>query len=158
MLGIHRPYFSENDLRELSSDQAILAASGARRIVENYLKEMSVPFKYIDQMSSIPKNQIRWISEEDFDADFEGIIPELKDWIDARCDKRTDVEKQIWEKLKNKNELQQSPAERIMIEAILKKSGPQAECEGQLEIELAVTAYQGAKEKRLSGPHPNSAN
>jgi hypothetical protein len=29
----------------------------------------------------------------------EGIIPELKDWLAARCDKRTDVEKAIWEKM-----------------------------------------------------------
>ena len=43
-------------------------------------------------MFSVPKDEIRWISNDDFEADFNGFIPELKDWVDARCDKRTDIE------------------------------------------------------------------
>src|SRR5262249_17527218 len=97
-LGIHRPYVSDSDLRTLSGDQAITAASGVRATVENYLKEMSVPAKYVDLMFSMPKGEIRWIGNADFAADLEGTVPELRDWLAARCDKRTDVEKAVWEK------------------------------------------------------------
>jgi hypothetical protein len=62
-------------------------------VVEGYLKEMGVPPKYADMMFSIPKDEIRWIDSAEFHADFNGDIPELKDWIDARCNKMTDPEK-----------------------------------------------------------------
>src|SRR5262249_24151623 len=101
-LGIHRPYLSDSDLRTLSGDEAITAATRVLATLENYLKEMSVPAKYADLMFSIPKGEIRWIGSADFVADLEGTLPELRDWLAARCDKRTDVEKEVWEKIKNR--------------------------------------------------------
>jgi hypothetical protein len=64
-----------------------------RTLVESYLKEMGVPAKYADLMFSIPKDHIRFINYDDFQRDFEGYIPELRDWLDAKCNKLTDVEK-----------------------------------------------------------------
>ena len=84
ILGIHRPYLSENDLGGLSSDQAMAAANRTRLVVESYLKAMSVPAKYADQMFSVPKDKVQWISRDDYDADLDGVIPELRDWVDAR--------------------------------------------------------------------------
>lgn len=100
ILGIHRPYLSDNDLRTLSGDQAITSANRVRAAVEKYLKEMSVPAKYADLMFSVSKDEVRWLNNADFDADLQGTIPELKDWLAARCDKRTDVEKAVWESLR----------------------------------------------------------
>jgi hypothetical protein len=68
-LGIHRPYLSDSDLRTLSGDQAITSANRVRATVENYLKEMSVPAKYVDLMFSVPKDKIRWLGEADFVAE-----------------------------------------------------------------------------------------
>ena len=100
VLGIHRPYLSENDLREMSSDKAIAAGGRARAIVEDYLKEMGVPAKYADQMYSVPKDEVRWINKDEFEADFNGFISGLKDWVDARCNKWTDVETAFYETIK----------------------------------------------------------
>jgi hypothetical protein len=58
ILGIHRPYLSESDLKALSSDKAIATANRTRATVENYLREMGVPAKYLDQMFSIPKDEV----------------------------------------------------------------------------------------------------
>jgi hypothetical protein len=102
ILGIHRPYLTDIELRALTGDQAISSTNQIRALVENYLKEMNVPPKYSDLMFSIPKDQVRWITAADFHADLEGVMPELKDWLAARCDKRTDVEKVVWEKMKGK--------------------------------------------------------
>jgi hypothetical protein len=76
ILGIHKPYLSEADLRGLSSDQAVSSANGIKRAVEGYLKEMGIPGKYADQMHSIPRDEIHWISDEEFSANFEGFIPD----------------------------------------------------------------------------------
>lgn len=46
---------------------------------------MGVPTKYTDQMFSVSKDEIRWIANDELEADFEGFIPELRDWIGARC-------------------------------------------------------------------------
>jgi hypothetical protein len=141
LLGMHRPYLSENDLRALSSDKAIAAATRTRAFVESYLKEMGVPTKYADQMFSVPRDGIRWLSKDEFDADFEGFIPELKDWVDARCDKRTDFEKSVSESIKNKFFNQLTAAEKIVTEALIKKNEEQNECEIEIRYELALRAY-----------------
>jgi hypothetical protein len=95
ILGIHRPYLSEIDLKNLSGDQAIASAGQMRTFVEAYLKEMGVPEKYSDLMFSIPKDQVRLIHEDEFESDFEGYIPELRVWLEAKCNKMTDVEKVV---------------------------------------------------------------
>ncbi len=155
VLGIHRPYLSENDLRALSSDKAIAVGTRTRVVVEDYLKEMGVPAKYADQMFSAPKNEVRWIKNDEFEADFNGFIPGLKDWVDARCDKRTEIEKRIWEEVKDKTNAQLSTAERVMTEVILKKNEGQDKCERDIQSELAIQAYRDALEKRNDRKRPN---
>ena len=75
ILGIHRPFLSASDLKSQSGDQAISSANQVRATVENYLKEMDVPTKYADVMFSTPKDKVRWLSNADFKADLEGVIP-----------------------------------------------------------------------------------
>jgi len=88
ILGIHRPFMSDAELETLSVNQAMASAIQVRSVVETYLKEMGVPSKYADMMFSVPKDQVRWIDAADFKADFSGFIPELKDWVDARCNNK----------------------------------------------------------------------
>jgi hypothetical protein len=115
ILGIHRPYLSENELKALSGDQAIAAGGQIRATVQSYLKEMGVSGKYADQMFSIRKDDVRWIGTRDFEADFDGVVPELRDWLDAKCgDKRTGAEKAVWETLKHKFPSQLTAAEKIV--------------------------------------------
>jgi len=142
-LGIHRPYLSDSDLRTLSGDQAITSANRIRATVENYLKEMSVPAKYVDLMFSIPKDNIRWIGEADFKADLEGTILELKDWLAARCDKRTDVEKAVSEKLNaDPRPLgQYSAAERSIADKMHKKMVEMHSCETDALDKLSGGAW-----------------
>jgi hypothetical protein len=142
-LGIHRPYLSEIDLSALSGDQAITSANRVRAAVENYLKEMNVPAKYVDLMFSIPKDKIQWVGKADFEADLEGTIPELNDWLAARCDKRTDVEKAVWEKLKaDPRPLgQYSTAERSIADKMQKKMSQMHDCESDVLNKLSGSAW-----------------
>ena len=141
ILGIHRPYLSDNDLRTLSGDQAITSANRVRAAVEKYLKEMSVPAKYADLMFSVSKDEVRWLNNADFDADLQGTIPELKDWLAARCDKRTDVEKAVWESLKNKHTAQMTAVEKSNSEMLLKKMSQWHSCEFFTLSELSGDAW-----------------
>lgn len=54
--------------------QAINSTHQMRATVESYLKEMSVPAKYADAMFLVPKDELRWIGEDAFRADFDGVI------------------------------------------------------------------------------------
>jgi hypothetical protein len=94
ILGIHRPSMTDADLKSLGADQVIASATQVRAIVETYLKEMGVPLKYVDLMFSIPKDQIRWITIEEYQVDFAGVISELDDWLDARCGNSAQLAKQ----------------------------------------------------------------
>jgi hypothetical protein len=160
-LGIHRPYLTENDLRTLSGSQAMASAGQLRTVVESYLKEMGVPAKYADLMFSVPKDEVRWIGRTEFEADLKGIIPELKDWVDARCDKRTDVEKAAWAALKNKSSAQMTEAERSISGILGKKmsemvlcssnaiSGLSHEAHVKMDWEPICAEYRRLEEDRL---------
>jgi hypothetical protein len=145
MIGIHRPYLPPEHLRELNSTQALAAANLTRTTVEKYLREMDVPIKYIDQMFSVPKDQILWISEDSFNADFKGYVPSLRDWAKAKCE-LTDVEKAAQEGVESK-----PPAKRTQAEWDLSKriSNKKWDCEQQLKFELRKDAWQRWRKEAL---------
>lgn len=88
-LGIHRPTHLESNLKELSVDQELDLTWRIRTAVKQYLKEMDVPDKYVDLMYSVPPNQVRWITQKEFTSDFQGFVPEFKDWVGAKCGLRS---------------------------------------------------------------------
>jgi hypothetical protein len=141
ILGIHRPSLSESELKRLSLDEATAVDDRTRTTVENYLKKMDVPTKYAEDMYSVPKGKIRWVRNDEFEADFGGFIPELRDWVEARCGNSTDVENRNSEGLKYETHTQQSAAERIMRDMSMKKYEAQLDCEKKLQDELALRAY-----------------
>ena len=134
ILSIHRPYLTDSDLRSMTGSQAITSGNQIRFVVENYLKEMGVSMKYADLMFSIPKDEIQWIDSGNFAADFKGTMTELKDWFDALCDKRTGVEKVLWESIKDKGLTQMTAAEKSIGDMLLPKMVAKGQCEeGQRE-------------------------
>jgi hypothetical protein len=141
-LGIHRPCLSDSDLRTLSGDQAIASANQVRVTVEHYLKEMNVPGKYVDLMFSVPRDKIRWLGKADV-ADLEGTIPELKDWLATRCDRRTNMEKAAWEKLRADPRPvgQYSTAEQSVADKMLKKMSEMHSCERDALDKLSGSAW-----------------
>ncbi len=141
LLGIHRPYWSDNDLRALSDNQAIASANQLREVVEKYLREMSVPAKYADLMFSVPKDRVRWITGADFEVDLEGFIPELKDWMDARCDTRTDAERAMWEEIKDKSPARMTTAEKSIADMIRKKMTETDTCQTKTLSGLSHQAH-----------------
>jgi len=139
-LGVHRPFFADSELNSLSADAAIASAKQARSIIDNYINEMGVPTKYVELMFATPKDQIRWITGAEFGSDLEGVIPELKDWVDARCDKLTDVEKIMWSEIKDKLPKYMTATEKSVANLLGDKKVEQDECEEKALKELSREA------------------
>jgi hypothetical protein len=94
LLGIHRPYMSEEAYRKLSAQSALDAGQYFKNEIAEYLNEMGVSQTYLDRMYAIPKNEIEWIQKNEVVHNFDGFIPELSEWADARCGSGTD---KAWE-------------------------------------------------------------
>ena len=88
-LGIHRPIQLESEAKKLDVDQATNLAWRVRGLVKKFLEEMNVPDKYVDLMYSVPPNEVRWISQSEFDSDIGGFVPDAKRWLSTRCNLQT---------------------------------------------------------------------
>jgi len=135
ILGIHMPFLSNDDLKKLNLDQATAVEDRIRTTVGNYLKAMDVPSKYAEDMYSVPKGKIQWIRNDEFQADFAGFIPELRDLVVARC-RSAEVEKR-------------GPVP--FSDTSMKKNEAQLGCERKLQDELARDAYDNARKRQNGG-------
>jgi hypothetical protein len=84
-LGIHRPTQLESEANKLDVEQATNLAWRVRAFVKKYLEDMNVPDKYVDLMYSVPPNEVRWISENEFESDIGGFVPDAKRWLSSKC-------------------------------------------------------------------------
>jgi hypothetical protein len=150
ILGIHRPYLSEKDLRAMSSKDAMTSVTNMmtsvtniRTAVENYMKEMSVPTKYADLMFFIPRDSIQWLTTADV-SELRGFIPELRDWVDAKCDTRTEIEKTLSQSIEAKLKRgEMSDDDERILDMLHAKDEQRGDCEQKVRIELDK---QGIKE------------
>jgi hypothetical protein len=85
LLGIHHPFVPGNDLAALKKNSAIDAEGNLENIVSKYLKAMDVPGKYFENMFATPKGKILWIRSNEFEDDFDGFIPRLKQLVENKC-------------------------------------------------------------------------
>jgi hypothetical protein len=90
ILGIHKPSVLSGDLTKNDSEQEAVANNRVRLDIEKYLKAMGVPAKYAENMYSVPFKNARWIRYDEFEADFDGFIPELGQLVKAECNDRSD--------------------------------------------------------------------
>ena len=133
ILGIHRPYLSDDELRKLGAREAMASGAEIRTVVEGYLKEMGVGSKYVDLMFSTPKDQVRFVDDDSFKTDFEGNIPQLEDWLDATCGKISDDEGRSVKVISRKktNGQQLTSLEQSIYQMITDKTNRVGECHSQ---------------------------
>jgi hypothetical protein len=148
LLGIHRPSLTADTLKRLSADQAIAANGQARTMVENYLKAMGIPAKYAETMYSELGRKVRWIRNDEFEADMDGFIPQLREWVDARCDKRSDIEKNDRQTPKSKTVAEQKKSERPVDMLPSVNRGEELSCLKQAQVDLALGAYDEVNKGR----------
>jgi len=83
-LGIHNTRLEYKPIGTTENDVA-LATADIRSKLKDYFEQMNVPNKYLDLMYSTPPNAMRWITQDEFNADLKGYIPEMRTLLDAKC-------------------------------------------------------------------------
>jgi hypothetical protein len=144
ILGIHRPALSGTVAKALSLNQVDAVNDQMRTAIGHYLNEMGVPLKYADNMFTMPPKGMRWIRNDEFEHDLAGYIPDLRDQLDALCDKRVDLERE------NAGTKNQSNAEAPTAEQPVTRIQEQLNCERRVQDELALHARESALKIRDS--------
>lgn len=88
IIGIHRPYLSKDEYLSIGEKDAIKASVKLRKILEDYLIEMNMPSSFIERMYKISGSDMEWLDTDPGQPDhkyFSGPIPEVTDWVEARC-------------------------------------------------------------------------
>ena len=85
VLGIHRPYMSPAELERISEKEASRRTDNVRTTVGHFLQRMGVPPAYLEEMYEVPKEKVRWLTEEEIRADFRGFVPEVREWVKTQC-------------------------------------------------------------------------
>lgn len=88
-LGLHQPQFSPKATPQ-SEEKTEAAKTYVRNWIKSYLVTMNVPNNYVELMYSVPTNQLRWITQDEFDADLKGYVAPIRDLIDKKCNPRPD--------------------------------------------------------------------
>ena len=86
-LGLHHPQLERKPIGVTETDIAVVTADMRSRL-KDYFEQMDVPNKYLELMYSVPPNEVRWISQAEFNADLKGYVPEIRALLDAKCDSR----------------------------------------------------------------------
>jgi hypothetical protein len=143
-LGIHRPSQLQSNARALSNDEVLQSNWFVREVVKNYLKEMSVPDKYVDLIFSVAPNEMRWITQSEFDSDLQGFYPELRHVVAAKCDRQPSEEKIKLSDLRTTS----SPLEKARASEIeevfsvpAKRLSETGKCWAQIKAELPIEAW-----------------
>jgi hypothetical protein len=144
-LGVHRPTQFESIAKASSGDAASKSTAWfVREMVKNYLKEMSVPDKYVDLVFSAAPNEIRLITQSEFDSDLQGFYPELRHVVAAKCDRQPSEEKIKLSDLRTTS----SPLEKARASEIeevfsvpAKRLSETGKCWAQIKAELPIEAW-----------------
>lgn len=140
-LLIHRPYLSDAELRKLSGDQVLRISQVARTETDAYLKEMGLPAKYSELMYSVPKDQVQLLAESDIKADLYGFIPELKDWVDARCEKTTGAERIRKNNLVVKPSSKRTAEDEEFLKIVSDKEDETIKCWKDVQGQMRIAAW-----------------
>jgi hypothetical protein len=90
-LGIHYLQIKHVPVGVTEKDIS-MAKVEMRNTLRRYFEEMNVPNKFLNLMYSTPPNEVRWISQREFNAELNGYIPEVRALLDAKCSARQRAE------------------------------------------------------------------
>jgi len=140
-LGVHRPTV-ERDGRELSGSETSESAWFVRESIKNYLRDMNVPAKYVDLIFSAPANEMRWITQSEFDSDLQGFDPGLRALAD-KCDPHTSGEKIIIDEAATRSGSLNAPVseKEKVVSVHSKQSSEKGKCWMRVRSELPVEAW-----------------
>src|SRR5262245_8525398 len=85
-LGLHQPQLQATKRAEVSDDDLTILTSRTRGLLKQYLIKMDVPPKYLELMYAVPFNEVRWITQQEFDEDLKGYVPGMGALLRQICE------------------------------------------------------------------------
>ena len=106
IVGIHRPYLSNNALKNMKADDAEALYVAIREATALFLSQMGVHKIYLDKMFSTPSTDVNWLTIDEIQNDF-GPLSGMDEWTSSKCYKimsREDLARYnvFWNKLMEK--------------------------------------------------------
>jgi len=143
IIGIHRPYLSVEDYKEMGIEDAIDAHKKLKEIITNYIIEMSVPLTYVDRLFSIAKEEIEWLEEEERNKNFDGFIPEMDEWVKAQCPSLTEIEITMVEQLRKKARVDKifTDSDNKIASALLEKESDISDCQIKVHDKISCKVW-----------------
>ena len=100
VLGIHRPYFLEGNIEELSAAEAQKEYVQIYERIRSYLENMDVPENIINKMFNTGSDEITyldWDSAKSMES-----VPFFDEWVGAHCSRLTTEEERDYSRLQSK--------------------------------------------------------
>jgi hypothetical protein len=100
VLGVHRPYFLDANMEELSATEAQKDNVQMHERIRSYLKNMDVPKHIINKMFDTGSNDINyldWDSVKSMES-----VPFFDEWVEASCLRLTSEEEMDYSRLQAK--------------------------------------------------------
>jgi len=93
IIGLHRPYFDENEFSKLAPSEAREQYNQLELLTRQYLQTVAIPQDIIDGMFRISSQNMQLISLDEFDNKIGFYQPYYEEWIISRCGSLTWSEK-----------------------------------------------------------------
>ena len=149
ILGLHRPYLTKSDYATMEMDEAFEVDENLRNIVREYFSDMGVPSEYVVRSFEVPSGRIVWLPGEEIEERFAGYIPEIDEWISAKCDALTVAERELYDQY-SETPGNQIPADvRPIVEVIYEKTREIDACKDEVHNEASCRAWE-SKYNRLN--------
>jgi len=85
VIGLHRPYFSQEQYAKLSIQKAEASYKRLEKLVQQYLGEIGATQELIDRIFKSASNEIDLVSDSNFRRMFHQEEPFYNEWIIAKC-------------------------------------------------------------------------
>lgn len=93
-VGVHRPRVSDSHYGTLSATEAATLHARIMRDVSAYFEALGLPRRYFETMERTNSADMHWLTDAEIEADFQGYIPAIAEWLRGNCGSLTRVERE----------------------------------------------------------------
>ena len=139
---MNRPRASDSHYGTLSATEAATLHARIMRDVSAYFDALGLPRRYYELMERTNSADMHWLTDAEREADFQGYIPAIAEWLRGNCGALTRSERETLNRLSWRVVSGQgSAADRATYSRLFRQDNEIANCEYQklLESRYAIT-------------------
>lgn len=92
VLGVHRPFIKPAANKKIDISDSEAAYARIESMVRDYMRRFGAPSDLIDSMFTIPSDDVRFITKDEFKSRFGYQRPYFNEWAKAKCGALTPAE------------------------------------------------------------------